>query len=207
MAAGQYDAAGAGVEIQTPQDPDTEIRALPAAGEGPYMEYKRQLPDTTFDSKRKMLKTITAFANGHGGTIMFGVDPDEVTVVGLKEDYKDIRDRLDQLIEGNITPPDPGYRIQPHTVGDKLVVILKVEAWQNTASRHSRTVDLRPASSWSARAAGRGPAAPLRVLRPLVGDLAVAGPADLLDLGVHHPMGPLMDHLIRPTLSGQLLNG
>jgi hypothetical protein len=127
LAAGQDDAAFAGVEIEVPDDPDTEISALLSTGEGPYLEYKRQLPDNTIDSKRKVLKTVAAFASGHGGTIVFGMDPDEVTVTGIAEGYKAARDRLGQLICGNIVPPDPAYQIRHATANSKFVVILEVQ--------------------------------------------------------------------------------
>jgi Putative DNA-binding domain len=74
--------AGAGVEFDLPVDPQASVEALLAAGEGPQTEYKRQLPDTA-DQKRRMLKTAAAFATQDGGTMVFGMDPDDLTVTGL----------------------------------------------------------------------------------------------------------------------------
>jgi hypothetical protein len=125
--AGRADVGGSGVEVEVTEDPTTEIQTLLAIGEGPSVEYKRQLPGTTIESKRKVLKTVTAFANQDGGHILFGMNPDEVTVVGLEDaEFKDVRDRLGQLIRGNVVPPDPDYTIQSAYIDGKLVVGLEV---------------------------------------------------------------------------------
>jgi hypothetical protein len=127
MATGQEDPARAGVEIEVPDDPDTELSALLSAGEGQRVEYKRQLPGKEADSKRKVLKTVAAFANGQGGTIVFGMDPDELTVTGISEDYKDVRDRLGQLIRGNVVPPAPSYEIRRATADHRQLILLEVQ--------------------------------------------------------------------------------
>jgi hypothetical protein len=125
--AGRTDLAGAGVHIELTDDPETEIQALLSAGEGPRMEYKRELPGSAPESKRKMLKTVAAFANSDGGHIIFGMDPDEVTVVGLGDTAPEkARDRLGQLIRGNVVPPDPDYKIDAVHVDGRLIVVLEV---------------------------------------------------------------------------------
>jgi hypothetical protein len=102
-----------GIEVDLTDDPMTEIRALLSASEGPRIEYKRQLPDSTAESKKKVLKTVAAFANQEGGHIIFGADPNEVTLVGLGDvDVNNVRDRIGQLIRGNVVPPDPDYTVQ-----------------------------------------------------------------------------------------------
>jgi hypothetical protein len=88
------DLARAGVEFDMPVDLQANVEALLAAGEGPQVEYKRQLPERA-EQKRKMLKTAAAFATFDGGTLAFGMDPDELTVAGLgDEDPKELRDHL-----------------------------------------------------------------------------------------------------------------
>jgi hypothetical protein len=126
--AGWADPAQRGIEIERTDDPATEIGALLSVGEGPRTEYKRQLPDRSTDSKRKVLKTVAAFANEDGGNIIFGMDPDEMTLVGVDQDPKDIRDRLGQLIRGNVVPPDPEYDVQSIRIKGKLIVVLEVRA-------------------------------------------------------------------------------
>ena len=116
-----------GIEVDLTDDPVTEIRALLSIGEGPRIEYKRQLPDGTTESKKKVLKTVAAFANQDGGHIIFGVDPDEVTLVGLGDvDAKDMRDRIGQLIRGNVVPPDPDYTVQSVRVDGRVIVVVEI---------------------------------------------------------------------------------
>jgi hypothetical protein len=59
-------------------------------------------------------------------TIVFGMDPDELTVIGISEDYKEVRDRLGRLIRGNVVPPNPGYDISRTTVDQKQLILLEV---------------------------------------------------------------------------------
>jgi Putative DNA-binding domain len=96
---------------QRGQDP-SHIAVLPEAdqallsqGEGLQVEFKRQLPENSDESKRTLLKTIAVFANGHGGSIVFGIEKDEATVRGLEgTDLIAARDRLTQLVRSIVTP-------------------------------------------------------------------------------------------------------
>lgn len=86
------DLARAGVEIEVPIDSQVSVEALIAAGEGPRVEFKRELVE------RRKLKTATAFATGDGGTMVFGIDRDEMTVIGLDDqEPTKLRDRLGDL--------------------------------------------------------------------------------------------------------------
>ena len=126
--AGKVGAVPGGIEVDLTDDPMTEIRALLSIGEGPRTEYKRQFPANTAESKRKVLKTVAAFANESGGHIIFGMDPDEVTLVGLEDvDAKDVRDRIGQLIRGNVVPPDPDYTVQSALIDGKMIVVLEIQ--------------------------------------------------------------------------------
>jgi len=86
-AIGEYavpaDLARAGVEVEVPEDPESEIQALLSRGEGLQVEFKRQLPGDSAESRRTVFKTVAAFANGHGGSIVFSIEKDEATVCGL----------------------------------------------------------------------------------------------------------------------------
>ena len=127
-AIGEYrasaDLAHAGVETEVPEDPESEIQALLAQGEGVQVEFKRQLPENSDESKRTVFKTVAAFANGHGGSIVFGVEKDEATVCGLEEaDLITARDRLAQLARSIVTPaPDAEVRQYEHD-GKTLLVL------------------------------------------------------------------------------------
>jgi Putative DNA-binding domain len=95
---GAADLVRAGVEVETPEDPESLIQALMSQGEGLQVEFKRQLPSDSPESKRTIFKTVAAFANGHGGNIVFGIESDQATVCGLGDvNTLGERDRLTQL--------------------------------------------------------------------------------------------------------------
>jgi predicted HTH transcriptional regulator len=93
------------VDVEVPEDPESEIQALLSQGEGLEVEFKRELPGDSAESKRTVFKTVAAFANGYGGSIVFGVESDEATVCGLGNiDPVAERDRLAQLARSIVTP-------------------------------------------------------------------------------------------------------
>jgi hypothetical protein len=119
--------ANAGVEFDLPAEPEAAIEALISAGEGPQLEFKRILP-TTADERRKAFKTVAAFANGLGGTVVFGVDPDEATIVGLGDgEAASLRDRLGHMVRARVIPT-PEFRVEHHRINEKFLLVLHVEA-------------------------------------------------------------------------------
>jgi hypothetical protein len=118
----------ANVQIEVPQEPQAVIEAIIYSGEGPQVEFKRCLPWQGETQPRRPLKTIVAFANGDGGTLVYGVDRDEMTVVGLEVDDPTLsRDRLGQMICSQVTPK-PQFQSDYYTIGDKTVLAVRVEA-------------------------------------------------------------------------------
>jgi hypothetical protein len=71
-------------DVEIVQEPLSVVEALVAAGEGPEIEFKEQLP-TDPSGRRKVCRTLAAFANGHGGHLLFGVD-DDGRIVGVSAD-------------------------------------------------------------------------------------------------------------------------
>ncbi len=74
-AIGEYRAAGdlarAGVDVEIAEDPESEIQALLAQGEGLQVEFKRQLPENTDESKRTVRaigEAATRRSRTSGGT-------------------------------------------------------------------------------------------------------------------------------------------
>ena len=55
-------------------------------GESDTLEFKREFPD----KEKKVLKTIAAFANCSGGTVVIGVDDETLEVVGVNEELHTI---------------------------------------------------------------------------------------------------------------------
>jgi len=116
-------------DVEYEIDSLTELETLVAFGEGPTVEYKEQLPDESDQSKRKVMKTVGAFANGGGGRIVFGVD-DEMVVVGLDPDEGGSRacDRLANLVQSWVFPlPDFTVQFRPAPAVDgRTVIVLTV---------------------------------------------------------------------------------
>jgi predicted HTH transcriptional regulator len=113
------------VVIEAPQEPQAVIEALIYGGEGPH-EFKSCLPwQGQADSKRPF-KTIAAFANGDGGTLVYGVDRDELTIIGLDDAQPASRDRLSQMICAQVIPK-PQFSPAYHAVDGKTVLVVRVE--------------------------------------------------------------------------------
>ena len=126
-AIGQGDLARTGVEVEVPEDPESVIDALLASGEGSTIEFKQQLPENSVESKRKIFKTVAAFANGQGGNLVFGVESDEATVCGVEvSDLVKERDRLSQLATDLVTP-SPVVGVRAYDVAGKTVLVLSVQ--------------------------------------------------------------------------------
>lgn len=90
-------------DVELELDPLTEVEVLISGGEIATTEFKRQLPADDRDSILTVMKTVAAFANGDGGTLLFGVENDG-TVCGLAEDIRGAIDRLTLLIRDWVKP-------------------------------------------------------------------------------------------------------
>lgn len=122
------DPEGSGVTVEIPDESNSRAQAFVVSGEGPYVEFKRMFPETTVESKRKVLKTVAAFANGGGGTIVFGVDPDELTLTGIDgAGDPGVRDRLGNLIRATVVPT-PDFKVDTAALDGKDLMILSVPA-------------------------------------------------------------------------------
>lgn len=112
-------AAQPGVEVHF--DTVTRLEVLLAQGEGEHTEFKSELPD---GDPRTSMKTIAAFANGNGGSLVFGVD-DEGSVVGLQGSTRQIVDRLTNLISDWVHPA-PTCQIERSELDGQLVIVVDV---------------------------------------------------------------------------------
>jgi len=123
------DLTRARVEIEQPVEPQANIEALIASGEGPQLEFKEKLPEGP--KERKMLKTVVAFATGDGGTMIFGINRDEVTVTGVgEEDPNKLRDQLVNLVRAAVIPT-PHVTVSYYKINGKLILVLDVEPGQS----------------------------------------------------------------------------
>ena len=89
-------------------DSSLDLATLISTGEAAQLEFKREAPATSA-SKQTMLKTISAFANADGGTILIGVD-DDGTMVGIR-DAPAQKDRISNIINDSVHPA-PIYDIE-----------------------------------------------------------------------------------------------
>jgi ATP-dependent DNA helicase RecG len=104
-------------------EPTMQLERLVSAGEGPNSEFKATEPA----DKLKLMKTVAAFSNGSGGSILIGVR-DDGEVVGVSAEVANAggRDRLANLIR-NWTLPLPIFEIDAiETRGGLQVIIIKV---------------------------------------------------------------------------------
>jgi hypothetical protein len=131
----------ADVEFEVPDDPIASITSLATHGETTYLEYKRALPEDNPASKRKSLKTIVAFANGDGGTMLFGVDGDDSAgeIVGLLGKPAVLKRQLNDLVRDRISPP-PKFTITGREVEGRFLIQLEVSPGEGTL--HALALDL-----------------------------------------------------------------
>ena len=116
----------AGVEIVV--EAATKVEALVSSRERQQVEFKQQLPKDD-ESKLKVMKTVCAFANGHGGSVLVGVDDDR-NLVGVDARSVDrLRDQLTQMVGSWVEPrPIVAFDVLPITDSDMVVLELSVEA-------------------------------------------------------------------------------
>ena len=117
--------AGVEVEIQ----PSTRLDALVAGGEGLTTEFKEHSPGDDERSKRTVMKTVAAFANAGGGSIVFGVSDDgRISGLSEAESKPDARDRLTSLVRTWIAPL-PRFTVEaaPLLRSQRTCVILSVD--------------------------------------------------------------------------------
>lgn len=115
-----------GVEVEVPAQ--TKIEAFIANRENANVEFKRQVP-TDDDSKSRVMKTVCAFANGDGGSILFGID-DDYRIVGLPAaKAPSLIDQVTQLIDSWVEPTPPcSYDLLEIENADTVIIELIVSA-------------------------------------------------------------------------------
>ncbi|MFJ9627415.1 helix-turn-helix domain-containing protein [Streptomyces sp. NPDC101175] len=106
------------------EQPGPELELLLANGEGKHLECKQEVPEG--DSRKKMLKTIAAFASQDGGTVLIGVR-DDLQIVGLPE--KPTVDKQELQVVGMIrdsVEPAPLYESRVIDHDGKSVLAIEV---------------------------------------------------------------------------------
>ena len=97
-------------------------------GETDRLEFKREIP--THD--KRYLKTVVAFANGLGGSIVFGIDDKTLDIVGVPDDMlRKMEDGLASAISSACAPAIvPSFSRE--TVDGKTLLIVDVFQGRNT---------------------------------------------------------------------------
>jgi Putative DNA-binding domain len=125
------------VEMELPRDPAAELSQLATRGEGPYLEYKERVPSTKHE-KRSVFKTVVAFANGAGGTVVFGIEDDTKLIKGLLGKPSVERRRLTDLVRDLVTP-SPRVSLEAGSIDGRNLLVLHVQPGGGTI--HALTID------------------------------------------------------------------
>ena len=136
------DAALAAFREFAPKSIDQQIAALIAAGESSTVEFKSSVRWDMRENrlneplKYSVIKTVAAFLNSNGGTLLIGVD-DERHVVGLRGDYSqfkkaDTRDAFEnwlttQFIDQFGKPASRLYSVTFHEVDGQDICRIEVQ--------------------------------------------------------------------------------
>lgn len=121
-------ASEAGVEIVV--EPRTKLESFLANREGPMVEFKVQIP-TDDAAKLKVMKTVCAFANGLGGSVLFGIDDDHNPVGVPSRAVDRLRDQLTQAV-GSWVEPRPIVTFDILPLGDIESVVLEMRVEHGT---------------------------------------------------------------------------
>lgn len=95
-------------------------------GEGTEYEKKEMLEERR---PKSWLKSVSAFANGNGGTVLFGVS-DAGALVGLKN-AKEVSEKVSEIIKAKMDPA-PEVTLSLHTEEGKDFVVLYVLCGEET---------------------------------------------------------------------------
>lgn len=105
---------------------------------GDTLNLKDYLGETNlYDKKVKLernkpkswLKSVSAFANGRGGKLIFGVKEDN-TILGLS-DYQEVSENISETIKTKMDP-NPEFDMEIKELDGKVILILSVFAGKNT---------------------------------------------------------------------------
>ena len=97
-------------------------------GETDRLEFKREVPQ----HDKRYLKTVVAFANGLGGSVVFGIDDKTLDVVGVPDDdLRKMEDGLASAISSACTPAIvPSFSRE--TVDSKTLLVVDIYPGRNT---------------------------------------------------------------------------
>lgn len=97
-------------------------------GESVNVEYKEAVPEKSI----KYMKTVVAFANGKGGTLVFGIEDGTMKVVGI--DKEELFTTMDAITNAILDSCEPMIvpNIYVRNIEDKYVLFVEIEAGKQT---------------------------------------------------------------------------
>jgi len=122
-------------QIDEITEEDIENLILNKEREGKTIEYKRDFPDNSDDSKKKFLASIESFANTLGGDLIFGIEEDRDTGEPTNHEGIECQNpdqdvlRLIQLIRDGIEPIIPTNIIKTKVItqaNSKIILIIRI---------------------------------------------------------------------------------
>jgi hypothetical protein len=116
------------VEEQAEIDPSSMIEYYLQHREGYQVEFKRALPEQTDELVKRVMKTVAAFANGDGGTLLFGITKEDEVIGVDRAGVDDDEDRLSDLIDRWVSPR-PHWNFFVYSIDelpDRVVLALQV---------------------------------------------------------------------------------
>ena len=120
------------VEEEVEIEATTKLQLLIENRENEQAEFKSRLPADTDDAKRTVMKTVAAFANGNGGSLLFGITKDYETVGMVVSSLDDAQDRVSDLIDAWVTPR-PLWTFETYRIDGKPgYVVLALHVQQGT---------------------------------------------------------------------------
>ena len=102
------------------------------------MNIKDYLGETNFYDKKEQLevkkpkswlKSVSAYANGRGGKLIFGIKEDN-TIIGLKDFKKDSED-ISEIIKTKMDPV-PEFDMELEEIDEKIILVLNIFSGRNT---------------------------------------------------------------------------
>lgn len=92
------------------------------SGESDVLEFKRDVPEQSV----KYIKTVVAFANGKGGTLVFGVDDKTHKVVGIKK--SEVFQKADSIADTIFNSCEPKIRpsINLQEIDKRCIIVVTV---------------------------------------------------------------------------------
>jgi len=103
----------------------SDIFRLIYEGEGERVEFKEAFPDRSPD---KIAEAVAAFANTHGGTLLFGVN-DDGALVGI-DNADDTMKRIASVAQQKCQPAIH-VSISNHVIDGKSLVVVRVPQSEN----------------------------------------------------------------------------